>query len=158
VPQYPLQETRLCGEQLCGLGWKNLWIKFTVAVERCVFVSLRVCLSVSCLFVWSVSVLEKKWQSVESFQVHHLLKVLSKKRDPVTHVCFMQEVLKENKKSGILMFWESITITLREEFTGAAQSKDSMKESENKLPKSLFSGDQKLCLQSQYFIFQSRHF
>ena len=35
----------------------------------------------------------------------------------------MQEVLKENKKSGILMFWESLTITLREEFNGAAQSK-----------------------------------
>lgn len=96
-------------------------------------------------------------ENFRSFQVHHLLKVLSKKRDPVTHVCFMQELLKvmskifffikdgkivtrqieylftlsrifsilyiqENEKSGILTFWESITITLREEFTGAAQS------------------------------------
>ena len=36
----------------------------------------------------------------------------------------MQEVLKENEKNSILTFWESITVTLREEFTGAAQSKD----------------------------------
>ena len=56
------------------------------------------------------------------FQVHHLLKVLSKKRDPVTHVCFMEEVLRERKKSRVLTFWESITVTLREEFIGAAQS------------------------------------
>ena len=27
-------------------------------------------------------------------QVHHLQKVLAKKRDPVTHVCFMEELTK----------------------------------------------------------------
>lgn len=27
-------------------------------------------------------------------QVHHLQKVLAKKRDPVTHVCFVEELLK----------------------------------------------------------------
>ena len=27
-------------------------------------------------------------------QVHHLQKVLAKKRDPVTHVCFMEELVK----------------------------------------------------------------
>ena len=42
----------------------------------------------------------------------------------MTHVCFMNEVLKENEKSSILTFWECITVTLREEFAGAAQSKD----------------------------------
>lgn len=28
------------------------------------------------------------------FQVQHLQKVLMKKRDPVTHVCFMDEIIK----------------------------------------------------------------
>ncbi|CAB3988381.1 Conserved oligomeric Golgi complex subunit 5 [Paramuricea clavata] len=71
-------------------------------------------------------------------KVHHVLKVLSKKRDPVTHVCFMQEILKENKKSGILTFWESITITLREEFTGAAQKSPFLKQAfEGEYPKLL---------------------
>ena len=29
-----------------------------------------------------------------SWKVHHLQKVLAKKRDPVTHVCFMEELVK----------------------------------------------------------------
>lgn len=29
-----------------------------------------------------------------SFQVQHLQKVLMKKRDPVTHVCFIDEIIK----------------------------------------------------------------
>lgn len=71
-------------------------------------------------------------------QVHHLLKVLSKKRDPVTHVCFMEEVLKDTKKSSLLSFWESLTKVLREEFSGAAQKSPFLKQAfEGEYPKLL---------------------
>lgn len=71
-------------------------------------------------------------------QVHHLLKVLSKKRDPVTHVCFMEEVLKDTKHSVLLSFWGSLTSTLREEFAGAAQKSPFLKQAfEGEYPKLL---------------------
>lgn len=71
-------------------------------------------------------------------QVHHLLKVLSKKRDPITHVCFMDEVLKDAKKSAVLSFWESLTKILQEEFSGAARRSPFLKQAfEGEYPKLL---------------------
>ena len=46
--------------------------------------------------------------------------VLSKKRDPVTQVCFIDEV-----RSAQLMplFWQDVTAMIREEFVKAAEGK-----------------------------------
>ncbi len=38
--------------------------------------------------------LSMKFSLLHMFQVQHLQKVLMKKRDPVTHVCFIDEIIK----------------------------------------------------------------
>ncbi|XP_046839867.1 conserved oligomeric Golgi complex subunit 5-like [Xenia sp. Carnegie-2017] len=84
--------------------------------------------------------MEKLMDKIYSYcgKIHHLLKVLSKKRDPVTHVCFMEEFLKENKKSKVLSFWKLFTETLREELTSAANKSPFLKQAfEGEYPKLL---------------------
>eukprot|EP00123_Amoebidium_parasiticum_P010455 comp20115_c0_seq1/m.24821 comp20115_c0_seq1/g.24821 ORF comp20115_c0_seq1/g.24821 comp20115_c0_seq1/m.24821 type:complete len:770 (-) comp20115_c0_seq1:276-2585(-) len=58
------------------------------------------------------------WPSIEKLlnlmyssyaQVYHLEKVLSKKRDPTTHVCFLDEVVKSNTESKALSFWTTVS-------------------------------------------------
>ncbi|XP_022783451.1 conserved oligomeric Golgi complex subunit 5-like isoform X3 [Stylophora pistillata] len=70
-------------------------------------------------------------------QVHHLQKVLAKKRDPVTHVCFVEELLKDGK-SCTTSFWNSVTLILTEEFAQAAQASTFLKQAfEGEYPKLL---------------------
>ncbi|XP_037078671.1 conserved oligomeric Golgi complex subunit 5-like, partial [Pollicipes pollicipes] len=66
-------------------------------------------------------------------QIQHIHKVLSKKRDPVTQVCFIDEV-----RSGHLMpiFWEDVTAVIREEFIRAAEEQTFIKQAfEGEYPK-----------------------
>ena len=67
---------------------------------------------------------------MHSFQVQHLQKVLIKKRDPVTHVCFIDELAKAKVSSclrylqltttsyylSILLFVENVHICVLEVF------------------------------------------
>lgn len=70
-------------------------------------------------------------------QIHHLQKVLAKKRDPVTHVCFMEELVKDGNNS-IASFWESVTSLLTQEFAQAAQASTFLKQAfEGEYPKLL---------------------
>ncbi|KAJ7354882.1 Conserved oligomeric Golgi complex subunit [Desmophyllum pertusum] len=70
-------------------------------------------------------------------QVHHLQKVLAKKRDPVTHVCFMEELLKEGN-ACITSFWNSVTSILTQEFAQSAQASTFLKQAfEGEYPKLL---------------------
>ncbi|XP_068713905.1 conserved oligomeric Golgi complex subunit 5-like [Montipora foliosa] len=70
-------------------------------------------------------------------QIHHLQKVLAKKRDPVTHVCFMEELVKDGNNS-IASFWESVTSILTQEFAQAAQASTFLKQAfEGEYPKLL---------------------
>uniref|UniRef100_A0A8C4EHA0 Conserved oligomeric Golgi complex subunit 5 n=1 Tax=Dicentrarchus labrax TaxID=13489 RepID=A0A8C4EHA0_DICLA len=45
-------------------------------------------------------------------QVQHLQKVLMKKRDPVTHVCFIDEIIKDGQPDILYTFWNDVTNTL----------------------------------------------
>ncbi|KAL9959850.1 hypothetical protein ACROYT_G033211 [Oculina patagonica] len=70
-------------------------------------------------------------------QVHHLQKVLAKKRDPVTHVCFMEELVKEGN-TCIASFWDSVTSILTQEFAQSAQASTFLKQAfEGEYPKLL---------------------
>ncbi|XP_045618166.1 conserved oligomeric Golgi complex subunit 5 [Procambarus clarkii] len=54
-------------------------------------------------------------------QTSHLHKVLAKKRDPVTHVCFLEEVQRHGKSDLFTRVWRNITRILTVEFAKAAQ-------------------------------------
>lgn len=54
-------------------------------------------------------------------QTSHLHKVLAKKRDPVTHVCFLEEVQQNGKCDLFTSVWQSVTHILTQEFSKAAQ-------------------------------------
>lgn len=54
-------------------------------------------------------------------QTSHLHKVLAKKRDPVTHVCFLDEVQRHSNSDLFTRVWRNITRILTEEFAKAAQ-------------------------------------
>ena len=60
------------------------------------------------------------------YQVHHLQRVLSKKRDPVTQVCFINEYSKTNDAHLVNRHWESLTTALRDKLTHAASSELSL--------------------------------
>lgn len=70
------------------------------------------------------------WSSLEKLmddiyhacvQTSHLHKVLAKKRDPVSHVCFLEEVQRHSKSDLFTRVWRNITRILTEEFSKAAQ-------------------------------------
>ncbi|XP_076362268.1 conserved oligomeric Golgi complex subunit 5-like isoform X3 [Tachypleus tridentatus] len=54
-------------------------------------------------------------------QVQHLQKVLAKKRDPVSHVCFLDEFSKNEERNIMVYFWSIVTNILTECFSKTAQ-------------------------------------
>lgn len=54
-------------------------------------------------------------------QTSHLHRVLSKKRDPVSHICFLDEVQSQGKGDLFTRVWKNVTHILTEEFSKAAQ-------------------------------------
>ena len=57
-------------------------------------------------------------------QVQHLQKVLAKKRDPVTHICFLDELNLNRNSHLVQRFWSQVTTMLTLEFTRAANGTD----------------------------------
>ncbi|XP_039210407.1 conserved oligomeric Golgi complex subunit 5 [Crotalus tigris] len=71
-------------------------------------------------------------------QVQHLQKVLSKKRDPVTHVCFIDELAKDGHSDILYTFWTAVTQTLASEFQKASETSMFLKQAfEGEYPKLL---------------------
>ncbi|XP_060548669.1 conserved oligomeric Golgi complex subunit 5 [Pantherophis guttatus] len=71
-------------------------------------------------------------------QVQHLQKVLSKKRDPVTHVCFIDELAKDGQSDILYTFWTAVTRTLASEFQKASETSMFLKQAfEGEYPKLL---------------------
>ncbi|KAG7235839.1 hypothetical protein INR49_002164 [Caranx melampygus] len=71
-------------------------------------------------------------------QVQHLQKVLTKKRDPVTHVCFIDEISKDGQPDILYTFWTDVTSTLSEEFHRATEASSFLKQAfEGEYPKLL---------------------
>uniref|UniRef100_A0A8C2ZXH4 Conserved oligomeric Golgi complex subunit 5 n=1 Tax=Cyclopterus lumpus TaxID=8103 RepID=A0A8C2ZXH4_CYCLU len=71
-------------------------------------------------------------------QVQHLQKVLIRKRDPVTHVCFIDEIIKDGQPDILYTFWNDVTNTLSEEFHRATEASSFLKQAlEGEYPKLL---------------------
>jgi hypothetical protein len=73
-------------------------------------------------------------------KMNHLYKVLSKKRDPVTGVGFLEELAdRESGKTPLIeVYWRGVTQVLASEFTKAAQTSSFVKQSfEGEYPKLL---------------------
>uniref|UniRef100_A0A672T9Y1 Conserved oligomeric Golgi complex subunit 5 n=1 Tax=Sinocyclocheilus grahami TaxID=75366 RepID=A0A672T9Y1_SINGR len=71
-------------------------------------------------------------------QVQHLQKVLTKKRDPVSHVCFIDEIIKDGQPDILHAFWSSVTQTLSEELQKATAASTFLKQAlEGEYPKLL---------------------
>ncbi|CAM2098561.1 unnamed protein product [Caretta caretta] len=71
-------------------------------------------------------------------QVQHLQKVLTKKRDPVSHVCFIEEIVKEGQSDILYTFWTAVTQTLSSQFQMATDSSVFLKQAfEGEYPKLL---------------------
>uniref|UniRef100_A0A6Q2X181 Conserved oligomeric Golgi complex subunit 5 n=1 Tax=Esox lucius TaxID=8010 RepID=A0A6Q2X181_ESOLU len=71
-------------------------------------------------------------------QVQHLQKVLTKKRDPVTHVCFIDEIIKDAQSDILYTFWSDVTHTLSVEFQRATAASSFLKQAlEGEYPKLL---------------------
>ncbi|XP_061769123.1 conserved oligomeric Golgi complex subunit 5 [Nerophis ophidion] len=71
-------------------------------------------------------------------QVQHLQKVLMKKRDPVTHKCFIDEIIKDGEPDILYTFWTDITNNLKEEFHKATEASSYLKQAfEGEYPKLL---------------------
>uniref|UniRef100_A0AAX7T167 Conserved oligomeric Golgi complex subunit 5 n=1 Tax=Astatotilapia calliptera TaxID=8154 RepID=A0AAX7T167_ASTCA len=83
------------------------------------------------------------WTNLEKLMdqicaVQHLQKVLMKKRDPVTHVCFIDEIIKDSQPDILYTFWNNITTTLSEEFHKATEASSFLKQAfEGEYPKLL---------------------
>ncbi|XP_046439744.1 conserved oligomeric Golgi complex subunit 5-like [Daphnia pulex] len=71
-------------------------------------------------------------------QVQHLQKVLAKKRDPVTHVCFLEELNQNRNTHLVQRFWTEVTGLLTQEFNRAANESSHIKQAfEAEYPKLL---------------------
>ncbi|XP_041820342.1 conserved oligomeric Golgi complex subunit 5 [Chelmon rostratus] len=71
-------------------------------------------------------------------QVQHLQKVLMKKRDPVTHVCFIDDIIKDGQSDILYTFWNDVTNTLSEDFHNATEASSFLKQAfEGEYPKLL---------------------
>ncbi|XP_060052379.1 conserved oligomeric Golgi complex subunit 5 isoform X2 [Erinaceus europaeus] len=71
-------------------------------------------------------------------QVQHLQKILAKKRDPVSHVCFIEEIVKDGKPEILYTFWNSVTQALSSQFHKATNSSTFLKQAfEGEYPKLL---------------------
>uniref|UniRef100_A0A8C5VGE7 Conserved oligomeric Golgi complex subunit 5 n=1 Tax=Microcebus murinus TaxID=30608 RepID=A0A8C5VGE7_MICMU len=71
-------------------------------------------------------------------QVQHLQKVLVKKRDPVSHICFIEEIIKDGQPEIFYTFWNSVTQALSSQFRTATESSMFLKQAfEGEYPKLL---------------------
>uniref|UniRef100_A0A8C9UJQ3 Conserved oligomeric Golgi complex subunit 5 n=1 Tax=Spermophilus dauricus TaxID=99837 RepID=A0A8C9UJQ3_SPEDA len=71
-------------------------------------------------------------------QVQHLQKVLTKKRDPVSHICFIEEIVKDGQPEILYTFWNSVTQKLSTQFYTATNSSMFLKQAfEGEYPKLL---------------------
>ncbi|XP_042191075.1 conserved oligomeric Golgi complex subunit 5 [Callorhinchus milii] len=71
-------------------------------------------------------------------QVQHLQKVLTKKRDPVTHVCFIDEIAKDGQADILYTFWNSVTQILTTKFQQSTNASTFLKQAfEGEYPKLL---------------------
>ncbi|KAL2777523.1 conserved oligomeric Golgi complex subunit 5 isoform 4 [Daubentonia madagascariensis] len=71
-------------------------------------------------------------------QVQHLQKVLAKKRDPVSHICFIEEIIKDGQPEIFYTFWNSVTQALSSQFHMATNSSMFLKQAfEGEYPKLL---------------------
>ncbi|CAL8242579.1 unnamed protein product [Merluccius merluccius] len=71
-------------------------------------------------------------------QMQHLQKVLTKKRDPVTHVCFIDDIIKDGQPDLLYTFWSDVTNTLALEFSKATTGSSFLKQAmEGEYPKLL---------------------
>ncbi|XP_038934049.1 conserved oligomeric Golgi complex subunit 5 isoform X1 [Rattus norvegicus] len=71
-------------------------------------------------------------------QVQHLQKVLTKKRDPVSHICFIEEIVKDGQPEILYMFWNAVTLALSSHFHAATDSSMFLKQAfEGEYPKLL---------------------
>ncbi|XP_040268774.1 conserved oligomeric Golgi complex subunit 5 isoform X2 [Bufo bufo] len=71
-------------------------------------------------------------------QVQHLQKVLTKKRDPVSHVCFIDEIAKDGQSDILYTFWNSVTQILSSHFEKATTFSTFLKQAfEGEYPKLL---------------------
>ncbi|XP_065521994.1 conserved oligomeric Golgi complex subunit 5 isoform X3 [Lathamus discolor] len=71
-------------------------------------------------------------------QVQHLQKVLTKKRDPVSHICFIEEIVKDGQSDILYKFWTAVTQTLSSQFQSATDSSTFLKQAfEGEYPKLL---------------------
>ncbi|XP_030898034.1 conserved oligomeric Golgi complex subunit 5, partial [Leptonychotes weddellii] len=71
-------------------------------------------------------------------QVQHLQKILAKKRDPVSHICFIEEIVKDGQSEILYTFWNSITQALSSQFRMATDSSMFLKQAfEGEYPKLL---------------------
>ncbi|XP_062850687.1 conserved oligomeric Golgi complex subunit 5 [Trichomycterus rosablanca] len=84
--------------------------------------------------------LEKMMDQIYSAcsQVQHLQKVLTKKRDPVTHVCFIDEFVKDGQSDIFYIFWNFITQMLSKELQKSTEDSTFLKQAlEGEFPKFL---------------------
>ncbi|XP_066198530.1 conserved oligomeric Golgi complex subunit 5 isoform X1 [Saccopteryx leptura] len=71
-------------------------------------------------------------------QVQHLQKILTKKRDPVSHIFFIEEIVKDGQPEILYTFWNSITQALYSQFQMATNSSMFLKQAfEGEYPKLL---------------------
>ncbi|XP_072310768.1 conserved oligomeric Golgi complex subunit 5 [Eucyclogobius newberryi] len=71
-------------------------------------------------------------------QVQHLQKVLIKKRDPISHVCFIDEIIKDGQPDILCTFWTNMTDWLGQEFHRATEASSFLKQAfEGEYPKLL---------------------
>uniref|UniRef100_A0A8C3WP07 Conserved oligomeric Golgi complex subunit 5 n=1 Tax=Catagonus wagneri TaxID=51154 RepID=A0A8C3WP07_9CETA len=71
-------------------------------------------------------------------QVQHLQKILAKKRDPVSHICFIEEIVKDGHSEILYTFWNSVTQALSSQFHKATNSSMFLKHAfEGEYPKLL---------------------
>ncbi|CAO2586083.1 Conserved oligomeric Golgi complex subunit 5, partial [Lemmus lemmus] len=71
-------------------------------------------------------------------QVQHLQKVLTKKRDPVSQICFIEEIVKDGQPEILYMFWSAVTQALTSHFHAATNSSMFLKQAfEGEYPKLL---------------------
>uniref|UniRef100_A0A8C8WWY5 Conserved oligomeric Golgi complex subunit 5 n=1 Tax=Panthera leo TaxID=9689 RepID=A0A8C8WWY5_PANLE len=71
-------------------------------------------------------------------QVQHLQKILAKKRDPVSHIWFIEEVVKDGQSEILYTFWNSVTQALSSQFRVATDSSMFLKQAfEGEYPKLL---------------------
>nr|XP_047924497.1 conserved oligomeric Golgi complex subunit 5 [Anser cygnoides] len=71
-------------------------------------------------------------------QVQHLQKLLTKKRDPISHVCFIEEIVKDGQSDILYKFWTAVTQTLSSQFQSATDSSMFLKQAfEGEYPKLL---------------------